>query len=236
MPLIKKTTKTPKEKVAPKKKVAAVKKVVEKKPARKRSSLINDVSSKIPKQKKLAPNTTLTAEASKYFLAEPDQPNLSIQSDFIFPAGYGDNRIVLMVRDPNWAYTYWEISSQRLQEIAGELGKTIFNRSQKILRVYDTENWRYFDVDINSEAINWYLKMPETDHSYCVEIGFVTPDGRFIAAARSNCVTMPRDKASDLIDENWVPGDWDNIYSLSGGHSARTGSFSWLSSFSLQRH
>jgi hypothetical protein len=29
---------------------------------------------------------------------------------FELPSGYGDNKILLLVRDPYWVYSYWEIS------------------------------------------------------------------------------------------------------------------------------
>jgi hypothetical protein len=50
-----------------------------------------------------------------------------------------------------------------------------------------------------------------------VDIGFLSPDGKFIAMARSNAVTTPRDGMSDIIDEEWMVVDFDRIYALSGG-------------------
>lgn len=235
MPLAKKAVKKAKKKAVTKKKISAVKKTIKKRAARKETTGAKPRRKTTPRFIK-EQTIEQKVEAAKYYTSEPKNSITISQSDYSFPAGYGDNRIVLMVRDPYWTHTYWEISGQRMKEIVWELGEEVFHRSQKILRVYDTGSWHYFDVDINDEAINWYLKMPEPNHSYCVEIGFKTPDGRFVSAARSNWVTMPRDKASDVIDPNWVPGDWDNIYSLSGGYLARTGSFGWLSSFSLPRH
>ena len=50
---------------------------------------------------------------------------------FRFPAGYGDNKIVLLVRDPWWIFTYWEISPGKGEAVAKETvqGKEIKLRS-----------------------------------------------------------------------------------------------------------
>ncbi|HVN67357.1 MAG TPA: DUF4912 domain-containing protein, partial [Candidatus Sulfotelmatobacter sp.] len=63
-------------------------------------------------------------EESKYFAGPalhhkgtgPVIQKFAAEKLFEFPAGYGDNRIVLMVRDPYWLYTYWEVNDQRRQE------------------------------------------------------------------------------------------------------------------------
>ncbi len=57
-----------------------------------------------------------TVEAAKFELGTEDRIGASI-SDVDegladLPAGYGESRIVLMPRDPQWAYTYWDIPSE----------------------------------------------------------------------------------------------------------------------------
>jgi len=38
-------------------------------------------------------------------------------SSYNLPLKYGDNRIIIMARDPWWIYTYWDISEQRINEV-----------------------------------------------------------------------------------------------------------------------
>ncbi len=147
---------------------------------------------------------------------------------FEFPAGYGDNKIVALVRDPYWVYLYWEINLHKISEIRAQVGETLFSKSRSTLRVYDVGNWHYFDVEVGG-ANNWYVKVPTPNRSYCAEIGFLLPDGRFFAAARSNIVTTPLDRMSDVIDEQWLMPDWEKIYGLSGGYGQGSAS-GWLTS------
>lgn len=153
-------------------------------------------------------------EASKYY--EPPQK-------FELPAGYDENKIVLMVRDPYWLYAYWEISNLKITEISLELGEK-FQKSDLVMRVYDTSDWRFFDVNVSGYINNWYINVGRPNTSFCVDIGFLTPDGYFIAAARSNIVITPRDRMSNVVDEEWMIPDWEMMYALSGGFGRGKGS------------
>jgi len=139
------------------------------------------------------------------------------ERQFEFPVGYGDNRVVLMIRDPHWLFAYWEVSDWRKNEIIKEIGGEVFSVSKTILRVYDVGGWNYFDIDLSFGARNWYIHVPVPNRTYCVDFGYLTPDGKFIAAARSNWVTAPLDSMSDVIDEEWMIPDWNAMYALSGG-------------------
>lgn len=145
------------------------------------------------------------------------------------PSTYGETKIALLVRDPFWVYTYWEIDSATIESIKNEL-KDRFNNAKKILRVYDVTDIQfdgsnahsYFDIELTLEANNWYIKVPASARSYCVEIGFLTTDNYFKPVARSNIVATPRETVSDVIDEEWmiVDKDFEKIYQLSGGVSS----------------
>ncbi|MBN3033912.1 MAG: DUF4912 domain-containing protein [Candidatus Saganbacteria bacterium] len=169
-----------------------------------------------------APGAELKVEASKYY-AGPVIQKFSQEARWEFPAGYGDNRIVLMVRDPRWIYAYWEISDQRRSEISQQLGEGVFARARLVLRVYEAASLKHHDVEVGG-ARNWYIRVPAPNRTYFAEIGYLTEDGRFIAAARSNSVTTPLETMSDVIDEQWMIPDWERMYALSGGFGLGRGS------------
>jgi hypothetical protein len=174
---------------------------------------------KATKKKKNVPqeHTEERIEQSKYFI--PPQPAQTAQKqEFDFPGSYGDNRIVLLVRDPHWMHSYWEINEAKYKEVASILGSDI-NRSKEILRVHDASElpWSSFDIDVFGGARNWYINVPRAGRTYVVDIGYRAADGRFIAMARSNAVTTPLDGPSSVIDEEWMTIDFERIYALSGG-------------------
>ncbi|MFA5114163.1 MAG: DUF4912 domain-containing protein [Candidatus Margulisiibacteriota bacterium] len=215
MPVRKRAVKTAKDK--PVKKTAAAKKPA----VPRRRAVKSPVNAARPE--KLRGGGEERVEESKYY-AGPVMQKIAEEKQWEFPGGYDENRIVLMVRDPHWLYAYWEVNGQRRGEIAGEIGADLLNRSREVLRVYETASWQSFDVLIDGGARSWYIKVPEPNRTYCVDIGFLTPDGRFIAAARSNWVTTPLDRMSDVIDEQWLIPDWEKMYALSGGFGLGRGS------------
>jgi hypothetical protein len=135
------------------------------------------------------------------------------------PDGYGDNSISLMVRDPYWIYTYWEIQQDHEQAVLHKLGGKRED-VKSILRIYDTAEIKsqpvFFHIDLRDLARDWYIQV-EPNKSYVVEIGLLHKDGRFLALARSNAVTTPRAGMSEVIDEQWMGIDFEKMYALSGG-------------------
>lgn len=154
---------------------------------------------KPPKLKALLKISSVTAEESKYYSGVEVVPQEFKEKSLELPAGYGDNRVVLMVRDPFCIFTYWE---------------TFQSENERILRVYETLNWNHFDIEVTGNTRNWYIKVPLAGKTYCVEIGYIDANGKFIALARSNFVTTPPDGPSDIIDEEWMTLEWEKLYKI----------------------
>jgi len=121
------------------------------------------------------------------------------------PDRYGEHQIYLMVRDPYWLFTYWEIPEKVRQNALDSLGGDE-KLTKPVLRVYDVTDNRKgvsFDVIINGMASDWYIEV-KPNRSYVVEVGLLHENGRFVALARSNEVTTPRDGMSEVLDEKWI--------------------------------
>lgn len=143
------------------------------------------------------------------------------------PAGYGKDRIVVMVRDPYWLHAYWELTRQAIQRAEAALGQE-WHTARPILRLLDvsssdtscTSETTVRDIPIHGGCNNWYIDVANPPRSYRVDIGYLARSGRFYVLARSNVVTTPRAGASDVIDENWSDLDAakaDRIFAMSAG-------------------
>jgi hypothetical protein len=140
------------------------------------------------------------------------------------PGTYNDTKIVLLVRDPFWIYTYWDIDNEKRNELNLHHG----HNKHMVLRVYDVTDVVFngfnahssFDLDINDFTNNWYIKLPAPNRSYCVDIAIINEHGEYVLIARSNTVQVPRDTVSDQMDEEWmIPDDlFNSLYRLSGGY------------------
>jgi len=165
-------------------------------------------------------------ERSKYDVGVPTK-DLSAKIPKHLPQGYGKDRIVVMVRDPYWLHTYWELTRNSIARAEAALGQE-WHGSKPILRLLDvsshdttsTAESTIRDIEIHGGCNNWYIDVGSPPKSFRVDIGYLSPRGRFYVIARSNVVTTPRANVSDLIDENWADIDAklaDRIYAMSGG-------------------
>ena len=129
--------------------------------------------------------------------------------------GYGEDRIVLMVKDPWWLYAYWEIQPQTERAARAQLLPHEVAGLQSILRVHDVTDVdvpaqpaaRSVDISLSGLAMNWYVHTNAPGRSFIVDIGLLAHTGRFVLLARSNRVTTPRYGPSDVIDEAWMTTD-----------------------------
>jgi hypothetical protein len=154
-------------------------------------------------------------EAAKFDVGQTDRtggPLSSVDEGFgDLPGGYGESRIVLMPRDPQWAYTYWDIPNEHREELRRQGG------SRLALRFYDVT-----DIDLSSQrphslqqyecdelAREWYLPVPVSDRDYVVEIGYICFDGRWLVLARSAAVRVPPVYPSDWIEDKFITIPWD---------------------------
>lgn len=161
------------------------------------------------------------SEQAKYILGPvPPHEEFPIPAEDL-PHEYGQDKLALMVRDPYWVHAYWEITSDTLNLARSEMGAEHEN-SKSILRIYNVasgEPEEQFDIEINGNADNWYINLGKPGGMFCVDIGILTPSGRFYTLARSNIVTMPPEGMSAVIDEKWMilQEEFERMYALSGG-------------------
>src|SRR5437667_4000024 len=148
-------------------------------------------------------------ERSKYDVGVPTK-DLSVKVPKDLPAGYGKDRIVVMVRDPYWLHAYWELTRLAVQRAEAALGQD-WHGAKPILRLLDVSSQDTTsaaeaivrDIEIHGGCNNWYLDVQNPPRSFRVDIGYLSKRGRFYVLARSNVVSTPRAGVSDVIDENW---------------------------------
>lgn len=169
-------------------------------------------------------------ERSKYYIGSPSRDLAARTGDL--PPSYGKDRIVTMVRDPYWLHVYWEITAQAVHRASAALGQDWY-ASKPILRLIDVTSddaagmseTVVRDVEIHGGVNNWYLDVKNPPRSYRVDIGYLSPRGRFFALGRSNVVTTPRPGMSEMTDAHWesIKSDAERVYALSSGQDSEVG-------------
>lgn len=138
------------------------------------------------------------------------------------PERYHEDRLVLLVRDPWWAYAWWEITDETFASARTEAPSGRF-----VLRMYNVTNVAWngtnhhasFDVEVHDSASSWFLDLAKPGDSFCAELGLLDAAGRFYAMVRSNAITLPPDRVSPVIDEEWMIADedWQRMFEAAGG-------------------
>jgi hypothetical protein len=171
------------------------------------------------------------AQEAKYFTGSGLEPSYqqSVLAELAYrelAPRYDEDLLVLQVRDPWWAHAYWDLCSSTQDRLRSELSAE-FGRARWVLRSYDisyinfdgTNAHRFFDINVDVDARNWYLNFGSPGTSWCVDLGLVLPDDRFITVVRSNMISLPLDGPSWVTDEEWmIPDDeFRRLYGMSVG-------------------
>lgn len=193
-----------------KSKPAARKKVV------RRKSRVVAKAKKTPAKKSVANKTkTATAKNRKRTTTAKPKPKTTPTKKVIhkpvpkpegthsdLPASYGDHRLVVMARDPNWAYAYWELDPKRVRDLTQSTGQS---STRWVLRVYsatlhpEMEKGNYFDIVINVDTGSFFLNLSKPGARFIVEIGVVDTSGFFRSAAQSKPVILPLNHPAEAI-------------------------------------
>ncbi|MGH7140177.1 MAG: DUF4912 domain-containing protein, partial [Pirellulales bacterium] len=143
--------------------------------------------------------------------------------------GAAKDRLVVMVRGPFWLHAWWQLTRASITRAQAALGQE-WHAARPILRLYEvtvgtTTNSAerpVRDIEVHGGVNDWYIDLKDPPKSHRLDIGYLTPSGKFYVLVRSNTVTTPKAGASDAIDENWseVAEDFDKIYAMSGGYNS----------------
>ncbi len=141
---------------------------------------------------------------------------ISLDRQFDLPRGYGDNKIVLMVRDPWTFFSYWEINRQAEDKVRNEISKKKLTAVKTVLRVYELPQEKHnadnpekiFDIELKDLADSWYIHMEESGKECLVDIGILCAGGDFFVLSRSNIVQAPLGKMQEEsgVEDRGAPG------------------------------
>jgi len=147
-------------------------------------------------EREAATNAPGRVEQKKFILHFDDEsPRDQDFSDSIdFPDQYSHTRITLMLRDPHWAFAYWDISAGKKSE---------YERSERFdglfLRVLELEDDQEeelqindsFEIPVQLSDRSWYMYLPRQDAPYRIQLIGKNLHRRELLAV-SNRVRSPR--------------------------------------------
>jgi hypothetical protein len=114
------------------------------------------------------------------------------------PGSYSEPKLVLMPKDPEYMFCYWELTPSLLE--SKEREKMPDGNYRETLKI----NWEskslfepnFTFIPVFFWARKWYFGVPQVGQRYQVELGWLSDSGHFISIIRSNLSELPESWAA----------------------------------------
>lgn len=169
-------------------------------------------------------------ELRKDLAQEPPKRKLT-QNTPVPPVAKGQDRIVLLVRDPYWLHAHWDLTRATVDRAKAALIDH-WHSVKPVLRLLkfeemgttDSAETVYRQIEIHGGVRNWYIDVDKPPSQFQIIMGYMTGNGRFYELVRSNVVTTPIPGSKDSFDDHWadIANDAERIYAMSGGYGDET--------------
>jgi hypothetical protein len=118
------------------------------------------------------------------------------------PERYSYDRLVALVRDPQWIFLYWELDGAVLEAVRARRGQQFVDACAWVLRIYRVDEGLAEDIEVAPASGNWYLQVGRTGR-YQFELALLSPEGEWVSLLVSQAVATPREAPSDVVDAEW---------------------------------
>jgi hypothetical protein len=141
-------------------------------------------------------NAAVRVEEAKYEITEAEESESSTPAALAGAGRCSQTKIVLMVRDPHWAFAYWQIEDRRMLKIAA-----LTDPPPLLLRVHEASESAAFDIPVQLSDSSWYIYLPNDNSEYWLDLGYQA-GGRFHHLASSHRVRTPRETLAESQSSN----------------------------------
>jgi hypothetical protein len=163
-------------------------------------------------------NPAMVIKEKKFDLMKPSQGESGeIAPVWELPERYNETKIVLLLRDPNWAFTYWDIKESDIELYRDNpLFKGLFVRAYRFLpSARQSDCKEFFDIPVRLQDMSWYINLPEQGMRYVVELR-VRFQGEERVLCTSNSVVTPLERMQEGMDQDAFHNSGNDFLVLSG--------------------
>lgn len=152
-------------------------------------------------------NLAVRIASTKYDVSLIEELDIPQDEEIELPESYNENRMILMLRDPAWAFLYWDLEEKKhidLEQRPGVQGL--------FLRIYEMDGSNHdkagvidsYDIPVTLEDSRRYLNLPERDTFYMAELR-VSLGETDLLVLQSNIIETSREfmvPSRSGVDEN----------------------------------
>lgn len=166
-------------------------------------------------------NLILKMEQAKFQYPLAAERGAATGKEPVLPASYDENRVDLVLRDPQWALALWEVRKKDLDAVTQE--PTFRGLA---LRVHEYEapgqpSLTFFPIPVPQSSGSRYLHLPTPGHWYALELHIQT-DRESRALARSGLILAPDEVPDDPKQRPGLTPEQVRILDVSGSALCET--------------
>ena len=158
-------------------------------------------------------NDIMRLKSKKYNIVHKNQFIPDDEQTFEIPEQYADTRITLLLRDPFWAFAYWDINSlelAKLKEHHSELSLHLRVSELPDGTVPLEEAVSRFEIPVSDTDQRWYVNLPNPGSWYEVQLICSCPgETQAKVLAVSNRIESPGGYWLNHLEE--LTGDHDGL-------------------------
>lgn len=168
-------------------------------------------------ERELFNNSAIRVEEKKFDITRSEEGVPAGDNSFELPERYNETKIALLLRDPQWAFAFWEIQDSLLAVYKRKPGL-----EKTFLRVYELSPndimmkvLDFFDIPVKLTDSHWYLNLPRPGRTYYIEL-IALAQGTEKVLCRSNSISSPRKTILDAVHDAKNTSSLDNMMALYG--------------------
>ncbi len=170
-------------------------------------------------------NDIMRLKSKKYNIIHQNHIIHSTEAEFAIPEQYADTTITLLLRDPFWAFAYWDVNDLELKKIRGQQKQVSLHLRVSELKDGKTpikESINQFEIPIKDTDMSWYINLPNPGSWYEVELICSCLDHEnVLILARSNRIESPGGYWLEHVEE--LKQNKDQLALFLAGHTDPAG-------------
>ncbi len=154
-------------------------------------------------------NNAMRVKEKKYEIAQDAEFEVDREDEYPLPERYNETRIVALLRDPLWAFAYWDLKDSEVQtHLENPEFQGLFLRICEIEATGERggEVVRdYFEIPVKTSDSSWYINLPSAGRSYNIELRCREGENDLLLC-RSNSLHSPlgevaREDLHEIMDQ-----------------------------------
>ncbi len=170
-------------------------------------------------------NDIMRLKSKKYNIIHQNHLIPTTDPEFKIPEQYADTTITLLLRDPFWAFAYWDVNLLEFSKIkdhhkAVALHLRVSELADSTIPLKDAIS--RFEIPIQDTDMSWYINLPNPGSWYEVELVCTCKDHQnSLAMAKSNRIESPGGYWLEHVEE--LKHDKDQFELFLAGHTDPSG-------------